>query len=215
MFMLVIGLLVLSTYMHTAESCCCMPEKFELHEYVEDIFTWPSAMIQTGYANISFDLEVKKSVFFFYDVKLNGKDVPTPTYLFDHSSGFVYVYDLRSKYCKKMPIGRMNPVCVPANQSTDTTHLGTGKETLSVKTYQSTAGNQTTSTTVTKEKCYLISSELNDSEYPISLRRQFYGTTLGIKDMSVFKIPAICKKIFWNTQEIPEVSRRVFHPFYL
>lgn len=39
-----------------------------------------------GYANISFDLEVKKSVFFFYDVKLNGKDVPTPTYLFDHSS---------------------------------------------------------------------------------------------------------------------------------
>ncbi|CAC5413843.1 unnamed protein product [Mytilus coruscus] len=215
MLLLVACLLVASTYMHTVEACCCMPEKFELHEYVEDVFTWPFASIQTGYANISFDLKVKKSVFFFYDVKKNGKDVPTPTYLFDHSSGFLYVYDLRSKYCKKLPTGKMSPVCVPAYKSTYITDLGAAKDMISVKIYQSTSGNQTTITTVTKEKCYLISSELYDSEYPTSLRTQFYGTTLGIKDPSVFKIPAICKKIFWNTQEIPEVHRRGFHPFYL
>ncbi|CAC5413847.1 unnamed protein product [Mytilus coruscus] len=53
------------------------------------------------------------------------------------------------------------------------------------------------------------------SEYPTSFRKHFYGTTLGIKDPSVFKIPAICKKIFWNTQEIPQVHGRGFHPFYL
>lgn len=52
-------------------------------------------------------------------------------------------------------------VILAAYQSTYNTHLGAAKEMLSVTTYQSTAGNQTTSTTVTKEKCYLISSELN------------------------------------------------------
>ncbi|VDI34986.1 Hypothetical predicted protein [Mytilus galloprovincialis] len=128
-------------------------------------------------------------------------------------SGIAYV--VQNNKCTKsaVPI-KLRRACVPEMfKIVETTHFGAGSEMLPVHKYQSSYGNSTSSFTVTAQNCYYISYEAYDSQRPAERPRGVvFGITLGIKNPSVFSVPALCKKTV-VMQDIPEYQAGKFHPF--
>ncbi|XP_071125326.1 uncharacterized protein [Mytilus edulis] len=210
----VVGLLVVTQHVYTSTPCC-MPDKFESHEYVEAriINMAKSTYLQTANMNISYDFTSKKTVTFVYNIKADGKVLPPLSTLVDYEAGVAYV--VQNNKCTKsaVPI-KLRRACVPEMfKIVETTHFGAGSEMLAVHKYQSSYGNSTSSFTVTAQNCYYISYEAYDSQRPAERPRGVvFGITLGIKNPSVFSVPALCKKTA-DLQDIPEYQAGKFHPF--
>ncbi|XP_063413226.1 uncharacterized protein LOC134695749 [Mytilus trossulus] len=207
----VVGLLVATQYVYSSAPCC-MPDKFESHEYVEGRIL-QATHFETANMNISFDFTSKKAVGFRYNIKTDGKVLPPMYTLVDYESGFAYVVQ-NNKCTKSAAHGKMQRACIPEMfKMVKTTHFGAGSEMLPVHKYQSNIGNSTGSITVTAKNCYYISYGGYNSQRPTEgLRGEVFGITLGIKDPSVFSVPALCKKTA-DPQDILEYQAGKFHPF--
>lgn len=210
----VVGLLVVTQHVYSSAPCC-MPDKFESHEYVEAriINLVKSTYLQTANMNISYDFTSKKTVTFIYNIKADGKSFPSMSTLVDYEAGVAYI--VKNNKCTKSAAPRKMPrICVPEIfKIAETTHFGAGSDMLLVHKYQYSYGNTTSSFTVTAKNCYFISYEAYDSQSPEDRPRGVvFGITLGIKDPSVFSVPALCKKTA-DPQDISEYQAGKFHPF--
>ncbi|XP_052076422.1 uncharacterized protein LOC127714405 [Mytilus californianus] len=215
LFVLFVASLLIVTQHVYSSAPCCMPDKFESHEYLEAsiINLVKSTYLQTANVNISFDFTSKKTVAVIYNIKADGKSFPSMSILVDYEAGVAYIVQ-NNKCTKSAAPRKMQRACVPEIfKIAETTHFGAGSEMLPVHKYQYSYGNTTSRFTVTAKNCYYISYEAHDSQRPEERPRgEVFGITLGIKDPSVFSVPALCKKTA-DPQDVPEYQAGKFHPF--
>ncbi|KAL3883194.1 hypothetical protein ACJMK2_029510 [Sinanodonta woodiana] len=106
-------------------------------------------------------------------------------------------YDINDGRCIKKTLQSKIPRCLPENTTlVENTYIGTGTEKVAVKMYRSDVGGLETNFTVTANECIpivvIVSSIIPNSE--VMRVYEYSGITVGVKDPSVFDIPAICQK---------------------
>lgn len=105
-------------------------------------------------------------------------------------------YDIVNGNCTTKRLGPWKSKCIPDNAVVvQDTYLGAGFEKVAVKTYLYTENGLQVYSTVTANGCIPIASVQSGTTLegvPTVTAAEFSGITRGVKDPSVFNIPAIC-----------------------
>ncbi|KAL3876402.1 hypothetical protein ACJMK2_034251 [Sinanodonta woodiana] len=127
-------------------------------------------------------------------------------------------YDIMDGKCTKKPIGQWKPQCIPDDAKVvQNTYIGAGSEKVAVKTYLYTDNGLQVYATVTASGCIPVMAAISGTTaqgVPTVSVVEFSGITSGIKDPSVFSIPAICNSLDIPHQHIPifkGLRRSFFH----
>ncbi|KAL3882895.1 hypothetical protein ACJMK2_029197 [Sinanodonta woodiana] len=107
-------------------------------------------------------------------------------------------YHISDGKCTKNTLETRIPRCLPENTTlVENTYLGSGTEKVAVKMYSSNVGGLEMNFTVTANGCFpivaILSGIIPNSQVPVMKVYEHSGSTVGIKDPSVFDIPAICQ----------------------
>lgn len=180
-----------------ASKWCCMPAQWQGIEMMDigtDTNCTPS--ITKMAMNISYDSTNKKIAVDMFVRTSSGLKIQQFV-LQDFSTGTQYV--VTGGHCEKMPISQSAfPMqCVPTNATVAfTSFVGGGAAKIATTTYHIVyPGVGEGFLTMTDTGCYPVTYEVSGNVQGVSFLQAvaIYGVTEGIKDPSIFNIPAVCK----------------------
>ncbi|KAL3883285.1 hypothetical protein ACJMK2_029568 [Sinanodonta woodiana] len=128
-------------------------------------------------------------------------------------------YVIKYGKCTKTALKSSIPRCLPANATlVENTFLGAGFENVAVKIYRFSVRGLEVYFTVTAYDCIpvvaIASGYIPDKKVSVLEVLEYSGITVGVKDPSVFDIPAICQPVESSSEFFPVMShwsRSVFN----
>ncbi|XP_033748215.1 uncharacterized protein LOC117333167 [Pecten maximus] len=188
---------------------CCIPKQFQSPGGMIGLVEVNGKAMQQGTSmTISYDAMLEK-VATTSQTSIDGYPPTTEVQLKDYKAKIQYT--LRNGVCQKIPLNSFPDPCMPDDATYKPMVLGSGANTLKggIYSYVYEGINMTLFMT---EDCIPISEMLNGDvgpnvEYWYSLG--YSAISLGIKDPSVFNVPAACKGAAMDvSHEEPFVSIR-------
>ncbi|XP_060557202.1 uncharacterized protein LOC132717685 [Ruditapes philippinarum] len=186
---------------------CCYPDQWEAVEglMAGSVDDEGHATITNGYVTVSYD--AKNQRIYGVDTITTGSVTKVYTFLQLFTEGVQYL--IVNKTCTRAKLGAWNNQnCIPDNATlTNQYRLGLNQS-IMINDYTYSISNLTYIVSVENKSCAPVVEynfgDLNGAQLMTGVGVQ--GITVGIKDPSVFDVPAICKQAPHDQSTLRSVS---------
>ncbi|KAL3876391.1 hypothetical protein ACJMK2_034241 [Sinanodonta woodiana] len=192
---------------------CCPPDQWEAgQDIMVGMVTAGATHLSKGLNRVHIDA-TQKIIAAEESLVVDGAPVQLKV-IQDFVKGIQYL--IQNSVCQKTTIGPWVSRCVPDNATlVHSVSIGSGKNTLAVKTYNVKQGDLDIYVTVTADGCIPVSQNQAGSSSGVNqmIVVGFYDVTQGIKDRSVFDVPAECNGVAIQERIHPttKLASSVFH----